>query len=127
MQKEIQKLFQLSSNKCCVKDCPEKPQWQPIFLIYAPCEDSSCSIPHFNSPGVMIQDGAYCEAHKKALKIDDMVPDAFWEKLCNDFKSRGLAEPRRDWTAISFHKVPDNVTVMGPRLVPKNPEPLPGA
>lgn len=124
---EIQKFFKLKTDRCCLKDCGARACWQPVFLIFADC-DSQCGVPHFQEPGILISDAGYCDAHKQTLTLDTFLGDGLWDKLCGDFRGRGLREPRKDWTALSLHKIPDNlVQFNGPKLVPTNPEPQPPA
>ena len=128
MSNQLQDLFKLSSNKCTSEGCLEKPIWQPVMLLFSPCEDKGCNLPHFGKPAVIIRSSAYCDTHKKAMKYDDCVPEKLWDKFCSEFRANNLPEPRQDWTSVSFHRIPDNIVQFGPRLVPTNPEPtLPGA
>jgi hypothetical protein len=126
MENEIQKFFKLKSDKCCRTGCEAKALWQPVFLIFADCE-TKCGTPHFQAPGVMIADSGLCNEHKTSMTLDKLLDTGeFWDKLCREFRSQDLRESRKDWTAISLHRIPDNlVQFTGPKLVSPNPEPQP--
>jgi hypothetical protein len=81
---------------CDEVGCLKTARYIPILLLFAPLGDE---------PAEAQMEMGFCTEHKADVKVEDLVTDEGWTKLCEMFKLNGILPPARERTEVKWLEV----------------------
>ena len=77
--------------------CSEPGRWRPVLLAYALTSPTPARL--------TLETVALCDAHKAALRVEDIMTDAGWAQITTSFIERGFVAPIRAKTKLDWESV----------------------
>lgn len=83
--------------ECARTGCGKPAVSTPVLVLKAPIGDAEVAIG--------IPDLPHCADHVQSTKVSDLMDDAGWQSIVDQFRSRGMAEPVRASAAIKWDPI----------------------
>ena len=85
--------------QCSRVGCKENAEFQVYVLLRAPGD--------YGYPPMRMKIGnmCVCEKHKIDVKLDSVVSEEGWERVCDFFRASGTVEPEKSLCDVEFEEV----------------------
>ncbi len=78
---------------CQRTGCKGEAKWCPVIEV---------TPDQIHYAKVELGELATCDACKLTITLADLINDAGWKRIAGGFLSVGMAEPRREWTRLTW-------------------------